>query len=95
MTPAAPPPGSLEGVVTDSVTNQPLQNAQVTVFNAGNNIIAPTQTTDAKGAYSMIGTLESCTDSVQVSAAGYVSTTQQVVINANQTTTLNVALTHQ
>ena len=99
----APNTGSLLGTVTDSVTNQPLLGAQVTVFNAGNQIIWTT-IAGVNGDYSINNSLETtsggpngagCTDSVQFSANGYMSTTPSaVVINTGQTTTLNATL-HQ
>jgi hypothetical protein len=79
--------GTLQGTVTDSVTSAPISGATV---KAGTT----STTTNAAGFYSM--TLAPATYSVQFGKLGFVrKTINNVVVNANQTTTLNTTLTPQ
>jgi hypothetical protein len=79
--------GTLQGTVTDSVTSAPISGVTV---KAGTT----STTTNAAGFYSM--TLAPATYSVQFGKQGFVrKTINNVVVNANQTTTLNTTLTPQ
>jgi choice-of-anchor B domain-containing protein len=78
----------LEGVVTDSVSGLPLNNATVTIIGA--NI---TKNTNVQGEYKT-GTVTPGTVSVQVTRAGYISKTiNNVVLNNGQLTVVDVQLT--
>jgi carboxypeptidase family protein/calcineurin-like phosphoesterase family protein/Big-like domain-containing protein len=70
----APLPGSIGGVVTDSVTGRPIAGAQVTYSDGGTR-------TNAAGAYSLAGVTEG-TYAVSVSAAGYVPQVKPVSVGA-------------
>ncbi len=78
----------LEGMVTDSVSGLPLNNATVTIIGA--NI---SKTTNVQGEYKT-GTVTPGTVSVQVTRAGYISKTiNNVVLTNGQLTIVDVQLT--
>jgi len=93
MSLGAAPTGTLSGTVTDSNGGSPLSMAQVTVFDANNNIVGQTST-QSNGTYSL-NSLAVCLYSVRFSLTGYNTSTQSgVQIVAGSTTSLNVSLTH-
>jgi hypothetical protein len=78
----------LEGVVTDSISGLPLNNATVQVIG----VTVPDEITGVNGAYAT-GTVTPGTVSVQVSRAGYQSkTVTNVVLINGQLTVVDVAL---
>jgi hypothetical protein len=81
--------GSLVGTVTDANTTSPIEGAIVTASSDDEAIIV--DTTDASGNYSI--DIAPGPMTVTVEADGYVTDIDQVIVNQNQTTTHNVALT--
>jgi hypothetical protein len=79
------PSGTLEGTVTDSSTNAPIQGAQISV-----DPIGASTTTDASGHYSL--TLPVGDYNVTASHFGYTSQTQPASVTDGGTTTLDFAL---
>jgi hypothetical protein len=79
--------GSLTGTVMDSVTRAPIVGATVTLSNG------LVRVTDANGAFSYSIVL-SGTYTVTVSGIGYVTQSQQVLIRAGKTTTVQILLVH-
>ena len=80
----APLPGSIHGVVTDSVTGAPIAGAAVS-YSGG------AATTGANGAYSLAGVTEG-SYAVSVSAAGYNGQSPQVSVGPGANVVKNVAL---
>lgn len=76
----------LEGVVTDSITGNPLPGATVTILSTG-----VTGTTNALGEYK-IGQVQSGSVNVSFSRPGYVTKVLTVTLSNGVLTTLNVAL---
>ncbi len=76
----------LEGVVTDSITGNPLPGATVTILSSG-----VTGTTNALGEYK-IGQVQSGSVDVSFSRIGYVTKVLTVTLSNGVLTTLNVAL---
>jgi hypothetical protein len=79
------PSGTLQGTVTDSSTNAPIEGAQINV-----DPIGASTTTDASGHYSL--TLPVGDYDVTASHFGYTSQTQSATITDGGTTTLDFAL---
>jgi choice-of-anchor B domain-containing protein len=76
----------LEGVVTDSITGNPLPGATVTILSTG-----VTGTTNALGEYK-IGQVQNGSVNVSFSRVGYVTKVLTVTLSNGVLTTLNVAL---
>lgn len=80
-----PQTGTIAGTVTNANTGMPIAGATVTVDTGESD------TTDSSGNYS-IPNVSVGTHAVTASATGFQSQTQNATVNANQTTTVNFAL---
>jgi thermitase len=79
--------GNLSGIVRDAATSSPISGATVSVRGAQKSV-----TTDATGSF-LLSDLPVGPQTLDISAGSYTSQSQQVTVSANQTATVNYALT--
>jgi hypothetical protein len=85
----APPPGDIEGVVTDGTSEEPLEGVAVTLSQDGEEVA--TTSTDEDGAYGF-DDLVAGTYTADYELDGYDSATETIEVTAGDTTTVDVAL---
>jgi large repetitive protein len=85
----APPPGAIDGVVTDGTSDEALEGVEVTLTDAEDEVV--TTTTDADGAYGF-DDLVAGTYTATFELDGYDAATETIAVEAGQTTTVDVAL---
>lgn len=82
-------PGSVNGLITDSLTSLPIANATIKIYQ-GINLIT-SSLSDANGVYNLQG-LAQGNYNIVVNADNYQNYTQGVSVQANQVVTVNVSL---
>ena len=81
--------GTIEGIVTDATTSNPIAGATVTIYRPG-GVFEDSTTTNGAGFYSI--TDDPHNYIMVITATGYQTKTLSVKINSNSTTTYNVSL---
>lgn len=84
-------PSRINGVVTDIVTGLPIQNATVTLFLEGTEIIVASTTTDQDGNY-LLGGLSPGNYNLRFEATGYLTECFSIQLGIAETLTVNAAL---
>lgn len=83
---AAQETGTLQGRVTDAITNQPLTGVQVFIANTPHGTV-----TNAEGRYLLLN-VPAGSHLIQAQFVGYGQLSREVTVTAGQTTTLNLML---